>query len=102
MQGNGDFTSERVVMMQRINQLKHALKLEPKEFMGLLSIIDTYSKEDSLPDGWLQCEDVLFESLARMLKCTSGVADTSIETWLGSKLCDAFFFKSRNECRIWS
>ena len=87
---NLDFTQERVDTLLRIKDLKTELELEPTDFVSILRIVDEYAQQSSfLPDGWLECEDVLFESLARTYKAING-GSASLDLWIGSRIRDDF------------
>ena len=87
---NTDFTPERVSKLCRIRDVRAEFQLSPTEYVSILSIIDEYSRIPSfLPAVWLECEDVLFETLVRIYK-SNQLSDDSVDSWIANKLREDF------------
>jgi hypothetical protein len=87
---NSDFTQERVSKLCRIRDVRADFQLSPTEYVAILSIIDEYARIPSfLPDSWLECEDVLFETLVRVYK-TEQQTGESVDSWISNRLRNDF------------
>ena len=87
---NSDFTPERVSKLCRIRDVRADFQLSPTEYVAILSIIDEYARLPSfLPAGWLECEDVLFETLVRVYRSEQQVGE-SADSWISTRLRNDF------------